>query len=285
MLGRSRQSATRPSSDDATIGWRATASTNAALNASTFAASIAKPAAPLVPAEADQVVSAGRDGLDGAVAGRRAHRATTHPVGLLQHDDDPAGLLGEPHGDEAEHAGRVRRPDDEGGRQLTGVDAERRAGIVQGGAGEVTALAVEGLQLRGEGLGLGGVVGGEEALGDGRLGDPAGGVEARAEPEGDVLGLDPGPGQAGAADQRREAGDRAVVQRAQAVAHDRAVLAFSGITSETVPSAASCNRAGSEPGAGARIEAPLDERLRHLQRDAGPGKLLERVRAIRSGAG
>ena len=131
--------------------------------------------------------------------------------------------------------------------RLTGVDAERRAGVVQGGAGQLTALVVERLQLRRRAVSASaGSVGREEALGDGRLGDPAGGVQARPEPEGDVLGLDPraGPGRRdGSAPPGRRSGGRSA--RAGRGARSRGSRRSSGITSETVPSAASWNRAGS----------------------------------------
>ena len=81
-------------------------------------------------------------------------------------------------------------------------------------------------------------------------------------------------------DQRREAGRWPLVQRSQPVPHDGAVLADQRHDVGDGPERRELQQGRLEPGSGGRLEPALGQRLRHLERDAGAGKLFERVRAV-----
>src|SRR6185295_17320155 len=119
----------------------------------------------------------------------RAARTLADAV-LAERDDDRRAVqfLLEPAGHDADHAGMPAGRGDERDGAVRLAGGERFGGLADGGF-DAPALLVEPVQLGGDGLGLGRILGGEQAHAEVRLADPAAGIDPRAEREAEVAAL------------------------------------------------------------------------------------------------
>ena len=204
---------------------------------------------------------------------RRDRAARADPAflpGREQHDG-PAEALDEPRGDDSDHA-----PMPVLAREHVAAAALRRLGplanlrdrLAKDALLDGLAVAVQGLELAGEALRFGRVVGQEHLERGARMAEPSGGVDPRREPEAELAGLDRRRIDARGLHERAQPGTGRLGQAAQAGRDQVAVLVHER---DDVGDRRQRDQ----------VEPPLQvgggERLEELPDDAGAAELLEWV--------
>ncbi len=181
----------------------------------------------------------------------------------------PAVILHQPRRGEPDDAGLPRRIGDDG-RPRVGIGGRRLPGAAHDIVREPLPLEVALLELVGEGLRFLGFLGEQEPQRVGRIGDPAGRVQSRAEAEPDVRRADPPELQPGAIREGAHAGDRRAIERGQTRGDDGSVL-----SAERHHVSHGRERAElQELVLLHRVREIAEQRLREPQRDARAGELL-----------